>query len=71
MLFFKSLNKLNNLTNDIFLLQSIDDPIVPVTNAQKYHKELSNSKVIMFKDKGHFNQNTFPELERLIRKLYV
>ncbi len=67
----KSLNKLNNSTKSIFLLQSIDDPIVPKANAYKYHKELSNAKVIMFKDKGHFNQNQFPELERLIRKLYV
>ena len=63
----KSLSKLDNQAKNIVLLQSEDDAIVPAENVQIYKNNLPNSKVIMFKNNGHFNQEHFPELVKLIR----
>lgn len=52
----------------IFLLHSKDDPCVPFGQALKYKKVLSEAELIVFEDKGHFNDEKFPELPELIKK---
>lgn len=54
----------------IFLYQSEDDPIVPFANFLTYRKRLPQAAVRVFRRRGHFNQSTFPELVKDIRKLY-
>lgn len=67
-------NNLNNLekqiTNErIYFFHSEDDPVVPFIDMLKYKKLLPNANYIVFKDRQHFNQTDFPELEELILKL--
>jgi len=51
------------------LFHSTDDPVVPYSEMAKYRKVLPNSTLYIFNDRQHFNQETFPELVELIRKL--
>lgn len=46
----------------IFLYHSTDDPIVNFTELAKYHAALPNATTRTFTDRGHFNQEQFPEL---------
>ncbi len=57
-----SLELLAKQANKIFLYQSEDDPIVPFTELEKYRRALPNAEVRIFKNRGHFNQETFPEI---------
>ena len=65
----KSLAKFAVQGGSIVLYHSTDDQIVPLSNVQHYQKALPNAKVVIFKNRGHFNQKTFPELVRAIKKL--
>ena len=51
----------------IFLYHSSDDPIVPFADLGKYRKALPRATIRTFVDRGHFNQETFPELAEDIR----
>lgn len=51
---------------EIYLIYSKDDPIVPESQLEKYKDELSNAKVVVFEDRGHFWQEEFSELVDLI-----
>ncbi|RJQ32314.1 hypothetical protein C4572_01170 [Candidatus Parcubacteria bacterium] len=53
----------------IFLIHSKDDPIVPFSESAKYQKSFPTAELIIFEDRGHFNQETFPELVGLIKGL--
>lgn len=53
----------------IFLYQSSDDPVVPCASVSQYEAMLPQATVRMFQDRGHFNQETFPELVDDIKKL--
>jgi len=53
----------------IYLLQSKDDPEVPLEQLEKYKQALPDAKTMVFDDKGHFNQESFPEIIELIKKL--
>jgi len=57
-----SLSLLAEQANKIFLYQSEDDPLVPFTELEKYRRALPNAAVRIFKNRGHFNQETFPEI---------
>jgi predicted alpha/beta hydrolase family esterase len=65
-----SLEKLSEQVKNIHLIQSKDDPIVPFEQVHKYQTALPNSKLIMFEDRQHFNQESFPELVELIISSY-
>lgn len=52
----------------VFLLHSKDDPCVPFEQALKYKKVLPEAELIIFEDKGHFNDEKFTELTNLIEK---
>ena len=65
----KSLEKFGKQVSKIFIYQSKDDSVVPFENGEKYKKDLPDAKLEMFNDKGHFNQEKFPELVQEIKSL--
>ena len=65
----RDLTKLNEQVGKIFLYQSKDDPVVPFSHVEKYHKELPNATLRIFEDKQHFNQPELPELVEDIKSL--
>lgn len=53
----------------IYLMFSEDDPVVPIVHLQKYKNFFPDAEEIIFNDKGHFNQEQFPELIELVKKI--
>ena len=47
---------------NIYLYHSKDDDIVSFENSQKFSKYLPIEKFEIFENRGHLNQETFPEL---------
>lgn len=64
-----SLEKLTQQAGKLFIFHSKDDPIVPFEDCQKYMEQLPNAEAIIFEDRGHFNQEHFPELINEIKSL--
>lgn len=64
-----SLEKFSGQVEKIYLIFSQDDPVVPFTQLGKYRKALPNSEEIIFTDRQHFNQESFPEIIELIKKI--
>lgn len=62
-------DKLQKQVRIIRIYQSKDDPIVSFDNAQKYNDVLKNSNLITFENRGHFNQEKFPEIVDDIKRL--
>ena len=58
----KSLEQFKKQTGKIFLYHSKDDQVVPFLDLKKYQKELPTAKIFVFNNRGHFNQEEFPEL---------
>jgi len=65
----QSLNKFEKQGGQIYLYQSKDDDSVPFVDLSKYQKALPKAKVTVFEDRGHFNQEQFPELVADIKNL--
>lgn len=65
----KNLNKFIKQSNKIFLYHSKNDPIVSISNFNKYKKALPKAKSRIFKDRGHFNQTEFVELIKDIKSI--
>jgi predicted alpha/beta hydrolase family esterase len=61
-----SIIKLGQWYEKVCLIHSEDDKVVSFCQVKKYQKFLPKAKLIIFKDRGHFNQETFPELIKLI-----
>ena len=53
----------------IYLYQSVDDRVVPISNLKHYQRALPNGVCRIFKTRGHFNASNFPELVRDIKDL--
>jgi uncharacterized protein len=53
---------------NIQIFQSEDDPLVSMSEAEKYKKSWPEAKMHIFTDFGHFNQENFPELVEEIKK---
>ncbi len=64
-----SLAKFAVQCDKIYLLHSKDDPIVPVEQLEKYKNALPDAEAIVFKDREHFNQETFPEIIDIIKSI--
>lgn len=64
-----SLSKFSKQGGEIYLIQSKDDQVVPFEHLGKYKKALPNAKTLIFNDRDHFKQETFPEIIKLIRNL--
>lgn len=63
------LDGLKKQAEKIFLYHSKDDPVVPFEDVEKYKKELPEARVQIFEDRGHFNEEHFPEIVNEIQKL--
>lgn len=62
------LSKLDQSSQNLYLLFSKDDDVVPVAHAKKYGQKLKNAEIKIFKSKnGHFQISTFPEIVRMIK----
>ena len=57
-----TVEKLADLTNQIFIYQSKDDPEVAFADAKKYKRDIPSAQLEVFEDRGHFIQESFPEL---------
>ena len=64
-----SLKMFENQGGAIYLVHSKDDPVVPFEQMKKYQRALPEAQELLFDTRGHFNQESFPELVRLIQSL--
>ncbi|MEX0649815.1 MAG: alpha/beta fold hydrolase [Candidatus Andersenbacteria bacterium] len=64
-----SLEKLESQAGAIYIIHSKDDPVVPFEQVKKYQDMLPEAQLVVFDDRGHFNQQTFSELVTLIKSL--
>jgi len=64
-----SLERFAQQVKIIYLIQSKDDPVVPFEQLKKYKQALPNAKTMIFSNREHFGQETFPEMVQLIKKL--
>lgn len=55
--------------HDVFVVHSTDDPVVPMKHAEAYAAALPGAHTIYFTDRGHFLQESFPEIIKLIQDL--
>lgn len=53
---------LEEQSKDILLFHSENDTVVPIENVYKYGKKLKKAKINIVKNRGHFNQESFPEI---------
>ncbi len=58
----ESLDKLAKQGGRIVIYHSKDDPVVPFKDLAKYQKALPSAEAKVFEDRGHFNQEEFPEI---------
>jgi len=65
-----SLTKLTEQGGKIYLIHSKDDPVVPFGQLQKYQKALPEAETVVFEDREHFNQETFPEIIELLKLIW-
>lgn len=61
--------KLNLQTKNTMIYHSVDDLVVPFSALEKYKKALPEAQTRVFKDRGHLNQEEFPELAQDILRL--
>ena len=64
----EDLQKVWKQCQNIHLFYSTDDPLVPMTEAKEYQKAWPGAKMHVFTDRGHFKQESFPELVAEIRR---
>lgn len=62
-------SELSKKAENIILMHSKDDPIVPFEHSKKYAKALPEAEFITFEDKNHFLIEEFPELINKIKAL--
>jgi len=65
----KNLDKLKKQGGKIFLYHSKNDEVVPFADLEKYRKNLPIAKILVFKNKGHFDQPKFLKLVQDIKNL--
>lgn len=63
------LTRFSDQARQIFLYHSKNDDQVPFSDLGKYAKVLPKAKIRIFQDRGHFNQEEFPELIEDIKSL--
>ncbi|OHA90959.1 MAG: hypothetical protein A2832_00020 [Candidatus Zambryskibacteria bacterium RIFCSPHIGHO2_01_FULL_44_22b] len=61
--------KLNLQTKNVVIYHSSDDKVVPFADLNKYSAAINNVIVKQFTDRGHFNQEEFPELVEDIKAM--
>jgi predicted alpha/beta hydrolase family esterase len=56
--------------NEVHIYHSADDSVVPISESEKYIEKIPTAKFHRFTDRGHFLDETFPELFDIIKKSY-
>ncbi len=64
-----SLEKFSKQVNKIYLIHSKDDPVVQFTQLAKYQQSLPKAEAVIFENREHFNQETFPEIIKIIKSV--
>jgi len=64
----ESFEPVNKQVKNIFIFHSKDDLIVPFSEFTEIKKRLPQASAFIFEDRGHFNQEEFPELVDLIKQ---
>lgn len=65
----KDLSLLDNSSENLYLMFSKDDDVVPPSHAEEYRKKLKSAKVIVYESKnGHFKIAEFPEIIEMIKE---
>ena len=63
------LSLLEENCQNLYLLFSSEDTVIPASHAEKYRQKLPNAKIKILKNiKGHFEVEKFPEIVRMIKK---
>lgn len=62
------LSKIPHITQNIHLYHSVDDPICPWKNVEKYQTYFPDAQLHRFENRGHFLDMTFPELLEQLKK---
>jgi len=65
----KDLSGLQNQSKELLFYHSQDDDVVSFSAFKKYKKTLPTAHFKEFKNKGHFNQSSFPEIVRDMKKV--
>ena len=55
----------------IWLYYSKDDEVCPFVDFEKYRRDLPKAHTEVFENRGHINQENFPELVRDIKKTFL
>jgi predicted alpha/beta hydrolase family esterase len=63
----RTVEKLGTVTDKIFLYQSRDDTAVAYRDVEKYKRDIPSATLVFFEDRGHFTQESFPELVENIK----
>ena len=66
----ESLSLLEEQGGKIYLYQSQDDEVVKYNNVERYAEAIPSAEKVIFEDKGHFNQEEFPEIVESIKNLF-
>ncbi|MDP3880701.1 MAG: alpha/beta hydrolase [bacterium] len=65
----EDLSQVSEQAEEIISMHSKDDKIVPFSDFEAYKKALPEAEVVVFEDRGHFNQEEFPELIKEIKRI--
>lgn len=63
------LSKIETNADEITIIHSKDDPIVPVSHGTMYKKALKSATYVEFEGRGHFLQESFPEIIKSIKEI--
>ena len=64
----ESFDRLGEQIKNVFIFHSKDDMVVPFSEFTEIKKRLPRASAFVFEDRGHFNQEEFPELVELIKQ---
>lgn len=63
--------RLREQAGELFLYHSPDDEVVPFVSLEKYRQALPGAHIRVIEQRGHFNQDSFFELEQDIRSFQL
>jgi uncharacterized protein len=63
-----SAKNLAQSAHEVHLIHSKDDPVVPFSELAKFQADLPDAISHIFEDRGHFTEETFPEIIDIIQK---
>jgi predicted alpha/beta hydrolase family esterase len=61
----KPIKEIENMCKEIHFFHSEDDNIVPISELSFYQKDWPKAKIHIFKNRGHFFDQNFPEIVKL------